>query len=750
MKRNSLLALLMSLCLSSCIEVESSLSTNNSESSNLSEETSNSSSSSLQQSSNDKESTNLQQSSTPEVSVPETSTPEVSVPETSTPEVSVPESSIPEESTSDKESSTPEDSSSAENVDIDPNATKIELGGYGDYVTSLNNKYKGVELFEMYNGLTEEVEGSQNGIIKTKYQKGLQEFFNIDNKISIKVDIAQSELVKINEYHDKGNEESYRICDLDITLNDLIFHYEDVGIRLKGNTSRGHVVSGDKLNLRHYKLNFAEAFDDEFRSDVMTWTDEEALAYRDDRTFFGLEKLDIRWNRNQEKTYIREYYAYEMYRNNGMLAPHTNPFNLSFNVDGNNQNAGVYLAVEPIDKDFLKRNLAKSYRNGDLYKLGWTNVGATFDSVDSRLFGEETQIVSGDGFKTLKYPYDIKTNKKTTTHADIKNFINLLNSTSASNFKQMLEANTKYDMLMKYFAISYLLGDPDDLRGNFNNTYVYFIPKTETTNALAVFIPTDHDRVLGSSGGTNPSEMKHNVYTDPFAKKTGYSENNMPLYKKSILTSTNTEIRNDYLNAIQGVIDSSYMSIDTFKTYYNKAKAHYGNSTTLGNKFNDSDVGFSLNENNDPNNNSNLSIEKYLTEKVNTASKAIANNNGNNTPSVNPNDYDVIFHYYTNARPYANLELWIWSNGDGSPYSWTGTDEFGAYYTLNSIEYNDPNRIGIIVRTVGSWDWQTKSKYVNKNEFTKDSSGVTHIYAINDSNNNLLLYKTSQEALANS
>jgi ribonuclease HII len=89
-----------------------------------------------------------------------------------------------------------------------------------------------------------------------------------------------------------------------------------------------------------------------------------------------------------------------MYRNNGMLAPHSNPFNLTFKVDGSDQNAGVYLAVEPIDKDFLKRNLAKSYRNGDLYKMGWTNVGATLDNIDSKLFGEETQVADGNRFKT--------------------------------------------------------------------------------------------------------------------------------------------------------------------------------------------------------------------------------------------------------------------------------------------------------------------------------------------------------------
>lgn len=703
MKKNILLTLLMSLSLTSCIVIENPSSNENS---------------------SNQESSNIENSST------------------------IKDSTNNENSSLEKETSSNEESSTDDNVSVDPTATKIELG-YGDYVSSVNNQYKGETLYNKYTDLTKEVESSQNGIIKTKYQKGLQEFFNIDNKVSINIDVTKNELLKINECHSKGNEESYRVCDVNITINDLLFHYEDVGIRLKGNTSRGYVVNEDgSLNLRHYKLNFAETFDDEFRGDVVSWTDEDALAYREDRTFFGLEKVDIRWNKNQEKTYIREYYAYEMYRNNGLLAPHTNPLNLSFNIEGNTQNAGVYLAVEPIDKDFMKRNLAKEYRDGDLYKMGWTNVGATLDSTNSNLFGVENQVAEKDYFVVNKFPYDLKTNKKTSNHEDIKNFIKLLNNTSYSKFKSMLEENTKYDMLMKYFAVSFLLGDPDDLRGNFNNTYLYFIPKTESSNALAVFIPTDHDRVLGSSGGANPSELKHTVELSPFATKTGYSTNNMPLYKKSIFGS-DENIKDDYLNAIKEVVDSSFMSVDTFKSYYDKAYNHYGNLTTLGDKYKDSDVNFSLKENDDINNGWNLSIETYLTKKLKTVSSYI----GIEVPSdpidptpIDPSSYDIIFHYYSNELVYADLDLWIWSrNEDGKAYDWSGTDEFGAYYYINSSTFASPNDIGIIVRTKGSWNWQTSSKYFDKSNFDADSEGITHIYAINQ-DNNLLLYKTPEEA----
>ena len=63
---------------------------------------------------------------------------------------------------------------------------------------------------------------------------------------------------------------------------------------------------------------------------------------------------------------------------------------------------------------------------------------------------------------------------------------------------------------------------------------------------MAVFIPTDHDRALGSSGGSNPSDLKHSVYLSPESSRTGYSENNMLLYKRTILSSGNSEIKSDY------------------------------------------------------------------------------------------------------------------------------------------------------------------------------------------------------------
>ena len=234
--------------------------------------------------------------------------------------------------------------------------SKYLLNAYGDYFEYIDSYKDSSKLVEEYASLTKEKKYFSNGIMEAKYQVGLYEFFNIENKVDIKVNISSSELRKIDNDYSTGNKETYRICDLDILYRGLHFHYEEVGIRQKGNTSRGAIFDGDKINLRHYKLSFEETFDDEYTESPKTWISSVAKEVREDRTFFGIDKIDFRWNRNEDKTYLKEYYAFEMHRNNGSLAPRSNPVHFSMNVDGSEQNMGIYLAVETISKGFIKKN----------------------------------------------------------------------------------------------------------------------------------------------------------------------------------------------------------------------------------------------------------------------------------------------------------------------------------------------------------------------------------------------------------
>lgn len=487
-----------------------------------------------------------------------------------------------------------------------------KLGQYGDYIKYVDETKDPSTLEEVYSSLLEKDKGSVNGVFQTNYTVGLLKFFSIDEKIKLTIDMKEEEVRKLDEDFETGNKESYRICNLEIQMGELLFHYEQVGIRQKGNSSRGAILDEEgNLNLRHYKLSFSETFDDEFTNNPIQWEDDEAYEFRENRNFFGIEKLNIRWNRNQESTYLREYYAFEMYRANGVLAPRSNPVQVEMKREGEIQNLGIYLAVEDIDKSFIKRNLVKDAAGGDLYKMGWTNVGARLDSLDASLFGVEYQIKDQQKFKQIGYPYDLKTNKKTSKHEAIKAFIEKIIRTKTSDFDEFMKEDMLYEYTMNYFAVSYLLGDPDDLRGNSNNTYLYFLKNTNQ----ALFIPTDHDRALGSTGGGGNPTNHHGALNQPFDDKTGYEVNTTPFFTKSLLEGGNLQIKKDYLQAIDQIISKKWLDLSTFESYYNQVKKHYSSSLELGNRVNGKKIDFSLKEVDNPSDSWNLSIEVYFEKK---------------------------------------------------------------------------------------------------------------------------------------
>lgn len=499
---------------------------------------------------------------------------------------------------------------------------KFLIGDFGDYAYYEDASKETEKLEEKINLLTKEKVNKINAIYESKYEQGLLDFFDIKNEIHITINISEDELKKMNDDHLKNNKETYRICNLDIKMNGIIFHYENVGIRQKGNTSRGEILNEDNtINLRHYKLSFSEEFDDDYRNDNFQFSSEEHEEYQKDRTFFGMEKFNIRWNRNKDATYLKEYYANEMYRGNGVLAARSNLSKVMMNIDGEVNNLGIYLAVEDIGKEFIKRNLSKDYRSGDLYKLGWSNVGARLDMLDEHLFGVEEQVKNGKKYYQIVYPYDLKTNKKTSKHEQIKSFISNVVYTSVDEYYNFFKRDTYYESLINYLAVSYLLGDPDDLRGNYNNSFIYFI---NDINQL-IIIPTDNDRSLGSTGGTgNPTEH-HGAYNKPFDSHTGYSNNDSIFFKNSIFENGNEQIKSDYIDAIKNIISSGWMSSSKFQTYYNIAKNNYKDDLILGDQVQGKKILFNIVESNDVKDGGNLSISTYLELKVKTFNNFISN-----------------------------------------------------------------------------------------------------------------------------
>lgn len=267
---------------------------------------------------------------------------------------------------------------------------------------------------------------------------------------------------------------------------------------------------------------------------------------------------------------------------------------------------GVYTINEPVDKVFLEKRLPKEDLGGDLYKLGWP---ASFTRADS--IGVE------DEWNGKFYVYDLKTNKKTSQHESLKNLIAKLNTGSVT--KEQFDSLVDVDYLLRYAAVSYFLGNPDDLRNGYNNCYLYFLK----SSGKAIIIPYDYDRCLGVTYEYDPSG---NGLTkeDPFADYRNCHQNDKqddPLFIYSVVKGG--YYVKEYAEVLKDVAADELLKPGTFKAKFDRAKSLYGGdvkpSKSLDNAswrrldflLDNTDVG-------------NMSFEKYITAKLSTFNGCMA------------------------------------------------------------------------------------------------------------------------------
>ena len=463
----------------------------------------------------------------------------------------------------------------------------------------------------------------------TKDEVTYSDLFNLGNQITVSIEMEDSELNKLQKDYESYKEtyykpEIYRHCKkVTITLKnyDHTFTWEflDVGIRQKGNTSRAPILSDGKIVcLNHFKLSFDETFDGaEYGDERVDWSGKtREYNERINREFLGLSGIDLRWNKNYDSTHLREIYASYMYQASGLISQY---MGLSiFNIKQIDQNIdykmGVYFIYEPATKSMIKRHLTdKNIYNfgtwdeekngsfgvpnskyGDLYKCMWS-ADLSYD----KMIGERIGVETKDHFVY----YDRKTNKDA-IYDDI-----LLRkcgvAISEGNYKDI----SKY-LDVEYFAkteaVSWLLGNPDDLRNNMNNTMVY----ARRTDGKVITIPIDNDRVLGITKDWNPDSYALSTRGIFNPLRAGNYENEVSLiYQKTILAEKNNHSKEMYLNHIKALSISDWVLSATFEKYYLMAKKNY--NAYIDCAFPYLSVGFSLTDDNNQ-----YSFKEYINRKL--------------------------------------------------------------------------------------------------------------------------------------
>ncbi len=95
-------------------------------------------------------------------------------------------------------------------------------------------------------------------------------------------------------------------------------------------------------------------------------------------------------------------------------------------------------------------------------------------------------------------------------------------------------------------------------------------------------------------------------------------------------------------------------------------------------------------------------------------------------PSIN-------VHFYGKGLNYDEYALWLWKKGgDGAEYAFTSTDDYGALATvpLSVFGVDDLSKLvmGTIVKTKGTWNWQTGDMMADMSKAPIDEKGNASIW----------------------
>lgn len=203
--------------------------------------------------------------------------------------------------------------------------------------------------------------------------------FNDDNVIEINIEIDETSW---QEMLDNPTSQEYTTSN--ITINGKL--YNNVGIKPKGNSSLSQIATDDTTDRYSFKIKFDE--------------------YVEGQTLDGLSKLVLN-NNISDATYMKEYLSYKLLNFLGVPTPEC----AYAHIMVNGAEWGLYLAVEPIEEEFISRNYGST--NGNLYKpendniaIGnkYNKIQAPSDINNKNIFGE---VKVHPNMNTEDLPYDI-------------------------------------------------------------------------------------------------------------------------------------------------------------------------------------------------------------------------------------------------------------------------------------------------------------------------------------------------------
>ncbi len=264
----------------------------------------------------------------------------------------------------------------------------------------------------------------------------------------IDITIGQSDLDFILDPNNEGSDEEFSATFTyqSGSRNDV---EEQVGFRLRGNTSRSSAKKSFKVSFNSFEKG---------------------------RDLDGFEKINLNGEHN-DPTIVRSKIAWDLMNSLGIPSSRANHVELYINGEFK----GLYLNVEHIDEEFIEERFGN--KDGNLFKCLYP--------ADLNYKGDDPEAYKEEFWG--RQAYELKMNEDEDDYSGFANFMWVLNRAPDAQFAERIEEVFDVLSYLKALAVETLIAHWDNYGINQNNFYLYENP----TDNRFYYIPFDLDNTLG-------------------------------------------------------------------------------------------------------------------------------------------------------------------------------------------------------------------------------------------------------------
>jgi len=352
-------------------------------------------------------------------------------------------------------------------------------------------------------------------------------------RVDVSIDPASLQWIYSNPQSDSEHVASFRFRNnwIDETV-------DSIGFRLRGNTSRASAKKSFKVSFNTFIKG---------------------------RNFYNVEKLDLNGEHN-DPSIIRSKLCLDHFKTVELKTSRANHVEVYIN----GKYYGLYINVEHIDEEFLKKNFNDD--SGNLWKCLYP-ADLTYLGSDPMPY---IQLNSGG-----RPAYELSTNEQQMDFSKLVRLISLINNTPAGALPDSLESVIDISEVLKYFAMNVLMGSWDDYWSLMNNYYLYHEPSKDIFH----IIPYDYDNTYGVDW-SNINWTTTNPYS--FSKVV---DGPRPLAEKLM---ANSQYRNLYTHFIEFIRTNVY-SLYLWESHIDRIKQLIF-PFALNDNFRTLDYGFTIND----------------------------------------------------------------------------------------------------------------------------------------------------------